>query len=182
MKNVFLKKSLATLLLLSVVLPATVSATPNEIRENRQLTERFNATIQYEKDLPQSTENNNNLPSKNNSTLYVNPFASLAVGESKVSNGVGAVVGAGTTKGKWITTVTSATASLWYIMVFQQPVLVSSGNKDISIGFGTAISHVSDFRPSIGRHETVTIHTATHDGVLYEQRTAAAVFYNGRPI
>ncbi|MBN3524859.1 hypothetical protein [Paenibacillus apiarius] len=173
-----MKQSLTALLLLSLALPGTALANPAETQVAKDLTVNYTPVIRYEKGLPESTDE---IPINSFASAANSQFQNLAVGKSTAENGVGAVLGTGTTKGRVITTVTSATASLWYIMVFQQPELVDTGSKGWSLAYGTAFSHVSKFQASPGRYETISYHTATHDGVLFEEKTLASVQYSGGP-
>lgn len=179
MKNGLLKHSLTALLLLSLSFPGTALANLTETQQiEKDLTVNYTPVIRYETGLPESTDQK---PTNSFMTAASSQFQGLAVGKSTAESGIGAVLGTGSTKGRVLTTVTSATASLWYIMVFQNPELVDTGSKGWSLGFGTAVSHVSKFQALPGRYETISFHTATHDGVLFEEKTLATVEYSGKP-
>jgi hypothetical protein len=94
-------------------------------------------------------------------------WGDLASGSTALSLDSGKVKSTGKTKGKVLTTVTSATTSLrlsgmGYI----------TGPKETAIAKFTATSVVSTNNPSgTQTFEGLTIHTATDSGVLYEART-----------
>lgn len=92
----------------------------------------------------------------------------LAEGKSSISVNDTRARGTGTTKGKKLTTVVSVTNSTRNT----SNGVINTGPKKIAIGKLTATSN-SEVSTSRGyvNYQTLSIHTATHQGVLYEAQT-----------
>lgn len=144
------------------------------------VTSNESSTINWD-EVWESVDYNNNISdtinfgsgSTNSEGVSLQAWGDLASGSTKLSSGSGKITSTGKSKGKILTTVTSATTSLrisgmGYI----------TGPKKIAIGKLTATSEVSTSNPSGSQSfEGLTIHTATNSGVLYEARTHASGSY-----
>ncbi|MBO0994149.1 hypothetical protein [Bacillus sp. SD088] len=131
-----------------------------EVWEN---TENLNASIDF-----------GSVSDPNGITTFAK-WGELAEGKTAVSTRSGGVFSKGTTKGKIISTVVSATTSIKN----RRLATGNNGPKKTAIGKFTATSEASVNLAGggVSPYQGVTIHTATDSGVLYESRTAAMNVY-----
>ncbi|WP_368654120.1 hypothetical protein AB4Y30_03525 [Ornithinibacillus sp. 4-3] len=170
-------------ILASVISPNTSSASEidNEHESGLELTE--NHEIDMEKEFDEIEVLFNELDAQAgldpdqitpfNFTLplpvYFAKIVDLAEGETQMTVKANTIEGKGTTKGLKLTTVTSATTALKNFTTGAE----KHGDKKTAIAKFTSTSTTSMNRASgLNDYANVTIHTATHQGVLYDARTA----------
>lgn len=101
-------------------------------------------------------------------------YGDLATGNTSLSSTSTLVKSTGTTKGKILSTVTSATTSLRNV----SQGYTASGSKKTAVGKFTATSELSLTRAKTKYVYTgLTIHTATNTGILYDSRTLKSGTY-----
>lgn len=174
--------SLGLALFASVTITAGVSA---ETSEDKALQTAEQNTEKFEVNWDKAWENADQLNSTtdfgttNDSSsgkiqAAASSWGSLASGSTSVVSDFisGNVDSTGTSKGKVLTTVTSATTS-----VRDASTGVSvDGNKSTAVAKFTAESTASISAVS-GLYQGLTVHTATDSGVLYDSRTSDSTYY-----
>ncbi|MDV2684464.1 hypothetical protein RYX56_08785 [Alkalihalophilus lindianensis] len=100
-------------------------------------------------------------------------YGNLATGSTALGVSSKGVTSTGKTKGKVISTVTSATTSLRNV----SRGITGTGPKKTAIGKYTATSEYTMGLTRGNVYTGVTVHTATHTGILYDQKTSASNAY-----
>ena len=101
-------------------------------------------------------------------------WGDLATGSTKISFSASGIKSDGSTKGKVLTTVTSATTSVRNMSTG----VIKTGEKGIAIGTLTSSSSVTMSKSSaVTGYSGRSVHTATNSGVLYEAYTSDANVY-----
>ncbi|PWW01201.1 hypothetical protein DFQ01_11091 [Paenibacillus cellulosilyticus] len=107
-------------------------------------------------------------------------YATYATGETKVTQvpPFGVEV-SGTTKGKKLTAITSATASIWKTTDLSGELLYT-GNEANSLGYGTANSEFDYYFINVSgiSFKAITVHSVAYDFALYSAKTAYSFLRN----
>lgn len=188
-----IKKILLLISILSVIFSFTqlnvnsVEASNNTNKNELKMTQNFEGDFEseYEKHddyLREGVESiKNEVDSANTVTPYFNKvrlrfvnIVKLAKGQSNLSSSGSKINASGTTKGLKLTTVTSATNSMKNMNTGK----IKKGKKKIAVGRATSKSSTSINKPKKTRgYGSLTIHTATNQGVLYNRTTSTFGVY-----
>ncbi|AIG25197.1 hypothetical protein EGH10_07840 [Brevibacillus laterosporus] len=170
MKRIMTVLSLSALLVIPTTGGNVLASESNELSLERNVTENYE--VDFEKwptsDLSSEIELSVNVYTNSFSSQGFD-FKSLATGKTKLSSSDSEVKSTGKTKGKTLSTVVSATTGL-----FKDGESLGESDKAIAIGKLTATAEKSYFsnKWKKNKFEGVTVHTATYDGVLYDDATA----------
>ncbi|MDT0150338.1 MULTISPECIES: hypothetical protein [Priestia] len=158
-----------------LVSPFLATGNVSAAETGKQLTEQYQ--INWDNAWENSDASNQSVDfgtSSNSQQISASGWGDLASGKTVLSATTKTVSSKGTTKGKILTTVTSATTSLKNISLG----LTQNGSKKIAVGKLTATSETSIGRNSKSNVYTgLTIHTATDSGVLYDSKTTKSNAY-----
>lgn len=139
-----------------------------------------NLTKDYEINWSEAWNNVDNLNEKQDfgssndpNSFSINSYGSLASGSTSLGVSAKGVTSTGKTKGKVISTVTSATTSLRNL----SKGITGTGPKKIAVGKLTATSEYTLPLIRGNAYTGVTVHTATHSGVLYDAKTSSSNAY-----
>ncbi|MEB6196917.1 hypothetical protein [Mammaliicoccus sciuri] len=169
-----MKKKLYSIIAVGVlsltITPHITNAESYESKEvDNQITQGFIPNL--EEAFNESYNNNSNIIQESYglkvpvSSIFIKK---LAQGKSSLSKKGTKITSTGTTKGKKLTTITSATTGIG----------LAKGKKSTSGAYGTAKSTAS-MKKKKGKKQygSVTIHTATNNGALYKGRSGVKKSY-----
>lgn len=175
-----MKKKLYSIIALGVlsltITPYVTNAESYASKEvDNQITQDF--TPNLEQAFNESYNNNSNVIQESYglkvpvSSIFIKK---LAQGKSSLSKKGNKITSTGTTKGKKLTTITSATTGIG----LAKGKLAKQGKKSTSGAYGTAKSTAS-MKKKKGKKQygSVTIHTATNNGALYKGRSGVKKSY-----
>lgn len=175
-----MKKKLYSIIAVGVlsltITPHITNAESYESKEvDNQITQDFIPDL--EQAFNESYNNNSNVIQKSyglkvpESSIFIKK---LAQGKSSLSKKGNKITSTGTTKGKKLTTITSATTGIG----LAKGKLAKQGKKSTSGAYGTAKSTASmKKKKEKKQYGSVTIHTATNNGALYKGRSGVKKSY-----
>ncbi|MET1180643.1 hypothetical protein ABG775_22180 [Peribacillus simplex] len=157
------------------VSPFLMTGNASAEETNEQLTEEYQVNWDDAWEDTEESDDSVDFGTSSNSNLArASKWGDLASGKTALSPTTKTITSEGTTKGKIISTVVSATTSIRNANLS----LTKNGSKKIAIGKLTATSEAALGRNSSSNVYTgLTIHTATNSGVLYEARTTKSNAY-----
>ncbi|WP_429843807.1 hypothetical protein [Brevibacillus sp. FIR094] len=143
------------------------------IEKNQALIESYSPSITYSTNLPSSTDDTSESKSNKVSAKGLR-FTDIATGNTTIDTEGGRYVyTTASTSGEKLTVVTSATATLWKeIFKEEEGELIDEGDKDMSVGYGTAQSIAGKHNVDPGTYRGISFHTAAYEMSLYERKTS----------